>query len=635
MKKFTIFLLTFLLFVGFNQLNAQEYGDDGGPQRAADLISPMFQSGLRCTNDASIVLRAVFTVTASTGSYNLLSSPLIYLSDDGITFDPPIIPDFATPDNAYFYSDITVMKGQTKYLYATIVEFMGGTSYVTLTSIVATLTVVDPPTVTISPDPLVGVMCEGGSVELNGKVAWTISEAEFTNITYSWLLDGAVKETGMYSNYNNPPPPHPIGDIKTYNFEDLAVGQREFTFGVVVTDSLGRYSVGRSCDVDTTISIIVVNQPEVTLEQPPLTPPICENADELTLIATNDAPFTQVLDDFNGVGIFDAVYSLYIDDSTTPFEEHTFSVLAGNAIPQYTFTVPVKGFLEPCEHTFKVTLAIINTDISANLDAFCLGEGELEIIIWQLPLITLNKDTVEVCSGEPIAIIATASNEECGSDEFWHPFNWIPLTIGGELGTVTPNPVPDDLLTTTTSTYNNMIEPSYHTTVSEFIYVTVVDGNGCVSLLDSALIIVHPLPELVAVFDEDVCLNDDPFLLGPGYPIDDMGVQIPVCATCIEVYAGPGVEAMTNDDDEIIGYIFDPAKAGVGIHEITYTFTDEFGCTNSETFDIEVRDLPEATFEYLGAPEEFCAVGTYLPTITIISNDAMLTNQRFDIIPDD
>ena len=43
------------------------------------------------------------------------------------------------------------------------------------------------------------------------------------------------------------------------------------------------------------------------------------------------------------------------------------------------------------------------------------------------------------------------------------------------------------------------------------------------------------------------------------------------------VYSGPGV----TDDGNGMTYSFDPAAAGVGVHTITYIFTDANGCTGS------------------------------------------------------
>jgi trimeric autotransporter adhesin len=48
------------------------------------------------------------------------------------------------------------------------------------------------------------------------------------------------------------------------------------------------------------------------------------------------------------------------------------------------------------------------------------------------------------------------------------------------------------------------------------------------------------------------------------------------------------------------GANFIPSAAGVGIFDITYTYTDGNSCTNSETQSVEVRPLPTPTFTGLG-----------------------------------
>ena len=51
------------------------------------------------------------------------------------------------------------------------------------------------------------------------------------------------------------------------------------------------------------------------------------------------------------------------------------------------------------------------------------------------------------------------------------------------------------------------------------------------------------------------------------------------------VYSGPGV----TDDGNGMTYSFDPAAAGVGVHTITYRYTDANGCSASASDDIEVK----------------------------------------------
>ncbi|MEL6660614.1 MAG: SdrD B-like domain-containing protein, partial [Bacteroidota bacterium] len=80
----------------------------------------------------------------------------------------------------------------------------------------------------------------------------------------------------------------------------------------------------------------------------------------------------------------------------------------------------------------------------------------------------------------------------------------------------------------------------------------------------------------------------------------DAGVQIalgggsPTGGT----YSGPGVT--DNGDDT---YDFAPAAAGVGVHTITYDFTDVNGCSGSASDMVEVFALPTVTFT---APADLC-----------------------------
>jgi hypothetical protein len=50
------------------------------------------------------------------------------------------------------------------------------------------------------------------------------------------------------------------------------------------------------------------------------------------------------------------------------------------------------------------------------------------------------------------------------------------------------------------------------------------------------------------------------------------------------------------DDGNGTTYTFDPTAAGVGVHTITYTFSDGNGCSNSASDTIEVFDVPTIVF---------------------------------------
>ncbi|PCH74325.1 MAG: hypothetical protein COB98_10170, partial [Flavobacteriaceae bacterium] len=93
------------------------------------------------------------------------------------------------------------------------------------------------------------------------------------------------------------------------------------------------------------------------------------------------------------------------------------------------------------------------------------------------------------------------------------------------------------------------------------------DGNGCVNS-DTISIIVNPLPVIAMTSVSALCIDASAVTLA----------ATPLLGT----FAGTGVT----------GTSFDPATAGAGTHIITYSFTDENGCANSDTISIIVNPLP-------------------------------------------
>ena len=125
------------------------------------------------------------------------------------------------------------------------------------------------------------------------------------------------------------------------------------------------------------------------------------------------------------------------------------------------------------------------------------------------------------------------------------------------------------------------------------ITYTLIDANGC-SATAVTNITVNALPTVAFTAPADLCVDAGVQAgLGGGTPpqgtiTGDMGV-----------YSGAGV----TDDGNGMTYSFDPAAAGVGTHTLTYTYTDENGCSNSDSDDVEVFDLPIVNFT---APADIC-----------------------------
>ena len=93
------------------------------------------------------------------------------------------------------------------------------------------------------------------------------------------------------------------------------------------------------------------------------------------------------------------------------------------------------------------------------------------------------------------------------------------------------------------------------------------------TLQNTFTIIVNPLPIITVPANFEVCLNTEPFMLTGALPEGG-------------VYSGDGVSVVGN---------FEAIAAGVGTHTITYTYEDENGCENSNTFTITVKELPVVT----------------------------------------
>jgi hypothetical protein len=105
------------------------------------------------------------------------------------------------------------------------------------------------------------------------------------------------------------------------------------------------------------------------------------------------------------------------------------------------------------------------------------------------------------------------------------------------------------------------------------------DVNGCTNSASDD-VEVFALPVVTFIASMDLCV--------------DAGVQAGLDGGSPTggVYSGTGV----TDDANGMTYSFDPAAAGVGVHTITYDYTDSNGCSDSASDDVEVFDLPSVSF---------------------------------------
>jgi hypothetical protein len=102
---------------------------------------------------------------------------------------------------------------------------------------------------------------------------------------------------------------------------------------------------------------------------------------------------------------------------------------------------------------------------------------------------------------------------------------------------------------------------------------TYTDNNGCTAT-GYDTVQVHLLPSVAWNFEAvEVCA-------------DAAAITLPAGAPAGGVYTGAGLS----------GQVFDPAIAGIGVHNLQYTVTNAFGCTATNGNTATVFALPEAAW---------------------------------------
>jgi len=114
---------------------------------------------------------------------------------------------------------------------------------------------------------------------------------------------------------------------------------------------------------------------------------------------------------------------------------------------------------------------------------------------------------------------------------------------------------------------DSIFYPSVAGTGTHNITYTYTDTTTGCSNQDIQTTDVHPLPTVTMSGLDTLYDVNDAAVTMTGTPAGG-------------IFSGPGVSGDT----------FDPAVAGVGIHQVIYTYTDAFGCSNADTVITEVRD---------------------------------------------
>jgi gliding motility-associated-like protein len=173
----------------------------------------------------------------------------------------------------------------------------------------------------------------------------------------------------------------------------------------------------------------------------------------------------------------------------------------------------------------------------------CTAQDIVTVTVNQGPTAHAGVD-VELCEGES-AVIGGFPAATGGTPPY--SYLWNPIGDLDDYGK--PNPTTSTL---TTTVYTLWVD----------------DANGCVDI-DSMTVTVHPLPVVtITVTDTHYCEDE---------------TQIQLSSTPTGgAWSGTGV----------FGSVFFPDAAGPGLHLITYTYTDQWGCSNTDSINFLVTALP-------------------------------------------
>ncbi|MEN0005572.1 MAG: PKD domain-containing protein [Bacteroidota bacterium] len=194
---------------------------------------------------------------------------------------------------------------------------------------------------------------------------------------------------------------------------------------------------------------------------------------------------------------------------------------------------------------------------------------------------------VDITVEDPVEVEAGVNDTLCSYDPAFQLVGFEPMGLGTWTGTGITDAM-------------GMFDPAQADPGVNVLTYTVGNGNCLVS--DQIEIFVVDLSGTTAGPDEEVCLSASPFPLSGNDPLNG-------------TWSGPGI---TNAN---LG-LFDPEVAGVGTHEITYTFASSFSnCDAVATKMVTVHPMPESAFSL---PAEAC-----LNQDIVFTNESVSTDNPF------
>ncbi|PKP22851.1 MAG: hypothetical protein CVU05_02095 [Bacteroidetes bacterium HGW-Bacteroidetes-21] len=114
-----------------------------------------------------------------------------------------------------------------------------------------------------------------------------------------------------------------------------------------------------------------------------------------------------------------------------------------------------------------------------------------------------------------------------------------------------------------------------------------IDANNCVNADTVEIVVMQQVAFTYPDLKTKFCDNEEPYNI----------VVFPPSGT----FSGPGIS----------GHDFNPIIAGQGVHTITYTFIDPWGCSGTDNIILTVFNVTPASFT--GLPTEMCNNATQIP----------------------
>ncbi len=279
-----------------------------------------------------------------------------------------------------------------------------------------------------------------------------------------------------------------------------------------------------------------------------------------TVIIVNDLPAVTVGTGFDPICVTNAPIEL--SGGPVPSGTATAVWSSSNASSSITNTSDGKAMFDPTGLSDTIELTFTYTDINS-----CANSKDTFIIVNDLPILDLGGPYGPICSNAEELRLAANTPHDNGQIGIWSGMGVKDTTNTDSIAFFDPTGLA------------NTIKLTY----------TYTDENSCTASATED-ISINDLPSVDAGSDQTVCVDNGIInLLGSPSP---MGGEIGSWTS-----ASAGLSDITSMDAVAT---FTPSMAGIGTHELTYTFTNIGGCVDSMKKTITVIGLPTVNLASAG-----------------------------------